>query len=276
MPRPPFRLPRIKDSDDDDDDDVQMLEDSDGPLRNGRRVKDLIHSLDTKTVNRILFEAACRHSDVIETLEAGHENCTSEDEIENMSFKYLYKLIWMTLNKTYAELNASQAFAMSEDASADIETCLQTIREKCPKNACFETKKDALEALRKVGKSICLSQGVIAREIRSAGTVEWLLVTIMLEVVESLKAGEIEKLKLWCEDKLVKLKNLRGREAIFTGLREILDRFGGVGQHKDDVDSYDCDIEDNDEGGDMDKDEVESEVDEEDEDEKKDDDDEMG
>ena len=56
-------------------------------------------------------------------------------------------------------MSGSHAYDMSGDAEEEICGYISSIRKECLASSSFETKKNALEALRKIGKSLCLSRG---------------------------------------------------------------------------------------------------------------------
>ena len=75
---------------------------------------------------------------------------------------------------------------MSGHAANDIEDCIKRIRKSCPKTASLKTKENALETLRKIRNSICLSIGVVGREIRKSYGCQATSISTILGTAESL------------------------------------------------------------------------------------------
>ena len=115
---------------------------------------------------------------------------------------------------------------MSGHAENDIEDCIEKIQRSCPKTASFKTKENALETLRKIGKSICLSNGVVGREIRKSYGCQATLISTMLGIAESLADEEMERLRPWCVDKLVELQGIANDYCILEDLGEVIDLWG--------------------------------------------------
>ena len=88
-------------------------------------------------------------------------------------------------------------------------------------------KEDALETLRKIGKSICCSNGFVGREIRKGYQYDEALESTMLEIGESLTYEESERLRPWRDDKLVELQRNADGCCIFEGLGKVIQLWGG-------------------------------------------------
>ena len=79
------------------------------------------------------------------------------------------KSVWKTIKVQYSRLSSSEQYDASGDALHSVMGTIKDIKEKCPTYASLETKMDALEALRKIGRVIARSWGdVIAKEIQES------------------------------------------------------------------------------------------------------------
>ena len=128
---------------------------------------------------------------------------------------------------TYDRLKDSHAFEMAGQAAYDIEGCIKKIRTDCPKTASFNTKENALETLRKIGKSICLSNGIMGHEIRKNYCCGTALVSTLLHIAGSLTLEEKARLRPWCDEKLVELQGIADAYCIFEDLAKVIDVWGG-------------------------------------------------
>ena len=194
------------------------------------KIPELVNSLDPKGIANLLIKAAETHPNIASLVQREVDRIAAAERTKVLDFDYLSKSAWKTLNVTYDRLKDSHAFEMAGEAAASIEGCIKTIRTGCPKTASFGTKENALETLRKIGKSICLSTGVVPREIRKYNGQ---LVPTMLGIAESLTDEEMERLRPWCDDKLVELQELAHGYCIFEDLYEVIDFWGGDEESED-------------------------------------------
>ena len=189
-------------------------------------VTELIDSMDPKTIKRLLITAAKTYPDIASLVQREFDRIAAAEPVKVIDFDYLSKSVWKTLNVTYDRLKDSQAYEMAETAARSIEGDIGKIGAHCPKTASFKTKENALETLRKIGKSICLSIGVIGREIRKSYGSGGILVSTMFEITQSLTHEEIERLRPWCDDKMVELLGIANDCCIFEDLGEVIDLWG--------------------------------------------------
>ena len=190
-----------------------------------QRILKCITSFDSETVNKMLLDAACQYPDILGKIENEASVRAAAERNKVLDFDYLSKSAWKTLNVTYDRLRDSQAFEMSGEAAASIQSDLKIIKRQCPETASFETKRSALETLRKIWKSICLSVGVIPREIRKDYFIKRHLSTTMLRIAESLSDAEKETLRPWCNGKLVELPDLGDDCEMSEALQKVVNLF---------------------------------------------------
>lgn len=143
-------------------------------------------SLPSETTTSLLTAAAQTHPAVALLVQDEANRLAALEKQKVIDFDYLSELVWKMLNVTYARVSGSVAYDVSGDAVEKIEKCFDIIRENCPKGANFRTKESALETLRKIGKSICLCNGVIGREIRNYCVCGWELMSTMRAIVDEL------------------------------------------------------------------------------------------
>ncbi len=197
------------------------------------RIPELVGSIDPKTIANLLITAAKAYPDIATLVQGEADRIAAAERTKVLDFDYLSKSVWKTLNVTYERLKDSHAFEMAGDAAASIEGCILTMQTSCPKTASFKTKESALETLRKIGKSICLSNGIIGREIRKYYQWGGRLVPTMSTIVKSLTNEEMEKLRPWCDEKLVELQRLSAGYCIFEDLIEVVDLWVGDAESED-------------------------------------------
>ena len=190
------------------------------------KVQELVGSIDPKTISQLLIAAAKAYPDVASLVQQEVDRIAAAERAKVIDFDYLSKSVWKTLNVTYARFRDSHAYEMSGQAANDIEDCIEQIRTRCPKTASFKTKENALETLRKIGKSICLSNGVVGHEIRKDYQYGGTLISTLLAIAKNLKDEEITKLRPWCDDKLVELHGIADGLCIFEDLGKVIELWG--------------------------------------------------
>ena len=233
--------------------------DTDTDAVDASKLPELVDSLSPRRIANLLVTAAETYPDIASLVQQEVDRVAAAERTRVLDFDYLSKSAWKTLNVTYDRLKGSHAYEMAGEAAESIEGCIETIRTRCPKTANFKTKESALETLRKIGKSICLSSGVVAHEIRNDYGAGGKLVPVMLEIAESLTDEEMERLRLWCDDKLVELQGIANGYCIFEDLDEVIELWGGdeEGENEDEGSS---DGNEEDEGESEDEEEIEDEM----------------
>ena len=191
------------------------------------KIPELINSIDPNTIARLLITAAKAHPDIASLVQREVDFIAAAERAKVVDFDHLYQSVWETLNVTYDRLRDSHAYEMAGEATRKIEACIREIRTGCPKTASFKTKENALETLRKIGKSICCSNGVVGREVRKGYQYVETFESTMLEIVESLTYEELERLRPWRDDKLVELQRNADGCCIFEGLGKVIQLWGG-------------------------------------------------
>ncbi len=214
------------------------------------KLPELVDSIDSRTIANILITAAKAYPEIASLVQREVDRIAAAERVKVLDFDYLSKSAWKTLNVTYDRLKDSHAFDMAGEAAESIEECFETIRMSCPKTSSFKTKKSALETLRKIGKSICLSNGVIGHEVRKYYQSGGELVPVMFDIAESLEDEEFERLRPWCDDKLVELQGMADGYCIFEDLHQVIELWDGDEEGEEEEDgSSDGNEEDEGEGG---------------------------
>ncbi|MCJ1473683.1 hypothetical protein MMC13_002334 [Lambiella insularis] len=110
----------------------------------------------------------------------------------------------------------------------DKTTIANAIREQSSKNESLGTKKNALETLRKIGKSICLSHGVIGHEIIKSFQIRSELEETMLGIAWELTQAECDNiLEGGWEDKIKELAGLAAELGVFGDIPTVINLLTG-------------------------------------------------
>ena len=102
-------------------------------------------------------------------------------------------------------------------------SCIETIGKECLPEASFGAKENALETLRKIGKTVCLSGDTIGHEVRKQFQGDTCLVDKMLDIAESMTQEERDEVTdtEW-SDKLHELVKLSKDRFIYEGLSKLV------------------------------------------------------
>ena len=135
------------------------------------------------------------------------------------------KTVWRELNITYRDASGPAQYDSSSDAVAYIEKCVEEISQSVVEYSSYGTKRSAIETLRKIGKSICLSGDELGRQVKKQFQWNFCLQDAMNHVVQSMTADEKAEMKMLNGgqflDKLEELIDLSEDLCIFEGLEDV-------------------------------------------------------
>lgn len=211
----------------------------------------MLATLDNKTVRDILLDVATKQSKVATLIEDKATRVRKAEQAKIISFDPHSKAVWKIINVTYSRLSGSKQFDASGEALHSILSKIKDIRDRCPAHANLSTKVNALETLRKIGKSIALSAGnTMAHEIRLSFRHNSILEDTMMGIVQSMTAEEREITSYephedvtWIE-KLEELKRTADGYGLFESLDEVLELLApSSGDGDDEEEEGDDDVE---------------------------------
>lgn len=223
------------------------------------KLPELVDSINSRTITNLLIAVAKAYPDIASLVQREVDRIAAAKRVKVVNFDYLSKSTWKTLNVTYNRIKNSHAFDMISEAIDSIKGCFETIRIRCLRTFSFKIKESALKTLRKIEKSIYLSNEIINREIKKHYQSEEKLISIMFDILKSLNYKEFERLRSWYDNKLIELQGLTDGYCIFENLDEIIKLWNEDEESKE---------EDNDDSDDNEEDEEKSEDGEEPEDER--------
>ena len=205
----------------------------------------LIKIFPAATTNMLLATAAQIYPDIAALINTEHNRLTIIERARIIDFDYLSKSAWRALNGTYNRMSGSDQYQSTGEALATVEGCIKTILRKCPIHANFGTKRNGLETLRKIGKSICLANDTIGREVQIHFQYSDLLEKTILEIVEGMTQFECDivlNTADWAA-KLQELASLGKDHSLFKGLRAVIMKMKGEGE-EDESDESEDDLQD--------------------------------
>lgn len=138
-----------------------------------------------------LLVAASTHSDTAAILSAAITNRRQAESTRVIDFDHYSKEAWYALNIRHKRLRPSQQYEVAGDVSGEIREMLDDMVKRSPAHASYGTRKSAVETMRKIFKSVCLSDGEIPRQVRQSA---WNWDERMITVLECFTEEELQRL----------------------------------------------------------------------------------
>lgn len=153
-----------------------------------------------------------------------------------LDFDFYSKDVWKDLNVRYRKFSGSQQCDIAGEVVESINSNIEHIVKQSGKRAIcnFKTKRNGLEVLRKIGKSIALSSGdalqhEVHKEFQRSRSVE----EGMMDIIEGMSAQERAAMLRWNDgrgewkDKLPELQKLAKADFLFPDFDEVIKLLGG-------------------------------------------------
>ena len=179
--------------------------------------------LPVQRLRDLVIAAARTYPSFMELIQDEVNKIDAEHAAKVVDLDYHSKTAWRVLNVEYSKLSGSHQYDRAWDAVETIEACFKAIRKACPEYASYGTKKSGLETCRKIGKSICLSDGVIGAEVRKSFQEANVLEETRMWIARTLNQDERDRLM---NDefggKLKELVKLSDTNCVLPGLSEVL------------------------------------------------------
>ena len=188
---------------------------------------EFVQEMEPEMVASLLVEAADIYAEVSKMIFYETNLHLRGEKNRILTFDHLYVSVQDTLNIDLEQFPdpESELSGMALRVASCIDRCLTTIRSQCSKIASFETKKNALETLRKICMSLCWAHGFVLEDFRRHRQTERLLVAAMMDIVVSLGQSEFNSMKPWCNVELKKLQKLGREHGLFEPLEGIIHYF---------------------------------------------------
>lgn len=190
------------------------------------RITAMTDTLSADTLRRLLNQAAVSFPPIAKAITDEVDRLAEEDRRRVIDFDSCSKSIWKSINVTYKSLGGAKSYDMAFEVSSDIENSISNIAQQSDTaTASFGTRKNAMETLRKIGKTMCLSDTAIAFELRKQYETGEILSSTMLSLAKRLTAEERQELRPWCDEKLDELRELSEGLFLFDSLVDVIDVF---------------------------------------------------
>ena len=221
---------------------------------------------DGKTIREILYGAALRDSTTAWELRKLYHEHVQREQSKVIDFDPDSKSVWSAINRRYSGMSGSRQYDMAFEVLESVTSTIRSIGDEASaQHTSFGTKRSALETLRKIGKTICLSGDVIGHEVRKQFGAETVLEDAMNAVVAKMSEEECEKMcaihdgRSTFLQKMEELHQLAEDYCIFADLGGVLDALAGEVNEEEDENENEEEEDEEDEEDDEDDEEHEHE-----------------
>ncbi|KAJ5778693.1 hypothetical protein N7520_001939 [Penicillium odoratum] len=180
-----------------------------------------IRALSIYEISQLLHEAAKRHPDVRDLVEASVQH---ERQNRILDFATSMKSVWAKLNIQNRSMSATTQRSIAFDVAGAVSSTISHIADQCAEYPTDTNRFSGLAALRKIGKMICVSNNtVLGLEVLKQFESDPSLENAMHDIVYEMSTQEretVRKTPLW--EKLGELEKFSKQTCIFHGLPEVL------------------------------------------------------
>jgi hypothetical protein len=191
---------------------------------------DMITTLPLATTHSLIFYA-CSQTPALTTIVQTSYNdlLAAEAAKPEVNFDSYSKDCWHILNKKYARLSGSEQYDVIGDIMEALGESRSAILGAAGPQTRWETRRNALEVLRKIAKSVMLcEEGVIRHELMKQPHELGAFADAMVEIARGMTEGEGERyVREGLYVKLVGLQTSCDWENEMEGLRELYEIFDG-------------------------------------------------
>ncbi|CAG8923533.1 unnamed protein product [Penicillium salamii] len=177
------------------------------------KATELVDKIGAQEVSKILIQAAQAHPDVMAMLDDSFRAMVERERARVITFDHYSGSIWRDINVSYSHIRGYKLCNKAFDVSSDMSETIQSIARQCGPNANPQTRYNGLSVLRKIGKTIALSEGDnMALEVQQYFQSDDTLVEGMASIIESMG-----------EDELNSIANQKDTENLYLNLLELVE-----------------------------------------------------
>jgi hypothetical protein len=199
---------------------------------------EMITKLDATTARSLLHHFCTQDPSLAAHVESAHRSRLAKEASKPpVEFDIYSKSCWHALNSQYRGMRSSKQFEAMGDIIGTLDSSRRTIMKAATPDTRFETRRNALEVLRKISKSVMLcDEQQIRHEIMKDGMTLGEFADSMVELAGGMTVEEREKYKKeGLYEKLVDLQN-ECDDIDMEGLQEVYAIFDGEGDEEEDGD----------------------------------------
>ncbi|CAF9914476.1 hypothetical protein IMSHALPRED_001920 [Imshaugia aleurites] len=205
-------------------------------------VRKIIATLDESTIRDLLLSAAINSSQVAAQIVARRNDIVNSKKTTIIDFDHFSKSVCHERGGS----RGSKQYDLGLEASVTIEDIIAQIKEQTPSHSSFDTKKSALVTLRKIAKTIVLSNNdtmghEVINQLHQDGEH---MDTAMHYIVDGMSEDEKDKMRSDQEwiDEVKELVELGRNYDMYKTLNQLLENLG-VGEVDDRFQKLEMDLE---------------------------------
>jgi hypothetical protein len=162
-----------------------------------------VDALSEKDVRELLLAAALVNPSIAQQITAKHNALILLERRRVFTFDSGSGRVWYAINKKWSHLSGSDTYDQGFEVVRDVQRDIRLISNCVRAHSSWDTKKNAMEVLRKIGKTIAISPGQMASEVRKGFQHESMFEDAMGHIVDCMTEEE----RVWmCNE--VRLINL--------------------------------------------------------------------
>lgn len=191
---------------------------------------EMITGLQPLEISTILYNICSENPSLTDAVRSAHAARLAEERKRPPAkFESISKDCWHTLNTKYKHMHPSKQFDVMGDIDDVLNRSIASVLKKSGPETRWETRRNALEVLRKISKSIMLCDAQqIRHELMKDNVMLTSFAEAMLGLAQAMTAQERERYKEeGLYEKLVELQTECEWECDMPGLREIYELFDG-------------------------------------------------
>lgn len=186
-----------------------------------------LNSFSAAELRQLLCLAVHKHPSLASDITSEYAQKASLGASKTVSFVHYSNSVWHTLNSKQ-HLDQVEGRRYADKAVQKVANDILSVASQVRRESSLVTKRNALETLRKIGRSICLAMGVVGERVKDVLGSDKTFVDAMIKVADSFT--EDDQRTLWAGgsgteivNRLEQLDELRRCYRVFDGLGVVLE-----------------------------------------------------
>ncbi|KAF7629611.1 hypothetical protein F9C07_2287625 [Aspergillus flavus] len=197
---------------------------------NSEELLRLVDQLSHDQLRDIVIKAAEAHSDVATHIKNTIEEMREKERNRVINFGSLSKSVWYSINVAHRKLKGSRQYDVAGDVWYEVLDTIKSIAQQCGPLTSLQARLNGLSVLRKIGKTICLSDNdVVGHEVQKQFQSDHSPEEAMIEILSTMSEGERRAIReeesseedLWPE--ILELDDLAYNSCLSERLNEVID-----------------------------------------------------
>ncbi|KAJ4404953.1 hypothetical protein N0V85_004767 [Neurospora sp. IMI 360204] len=154
----------------------------------------ILSLLPTSFHTTLLAYAATRDPLIASILTDEHSAHVAHKRARAVSFDHHSQRAWHLLNEKYSRVSSSKQYELAFDVCSEIDGMFKKIAEAVKRTSSFATKKNAVETMRQILKSVCTAPGTLGEEVKNSYQARGEWDERLVELLARFRLVELERL----------------------------------------------------------------------------------